>query len=223
MLDPEVLAPGKDAGYPNGYAYYVVGRGGVLGDVDAAVVTSAFGFFAPDLVAKMWNTGIPVEGARAGADRYTEGCRQWGRTRLGEWAGSARLADLIERVVDSADASGAALFAGWRAQQRPTDPAGRCYQLLHVLREMRGAVHLISVVASGLTPLQAVVSNPNGGPAQAQRFGWSEPFPAAAPDAFAAAEARTDDLMAGHLAVLTEAELVELATLVDDAAHRVFG
>ena len=45
MLHPDTLTPGKAAGYPGGFAYYVVGRGGVLGDVDASVVVSAFAFF----------------------------------------------------------------------------------------------------------------------------------------------------------------------------------
>ena len=66
MLDPSVLGAGKEAGYPNGFVYYVVGRGGVLGDVHADVVVSAFGFFAPDLVSKMWNA--QVEAPRAAAD-----------------------------------------------------------------------------------------------------------------------------------------------------------
>jgi hypothetical protein len=35
--------------------WYFVGRGGVLGDVEAPVVQSAFGYFAPAVVAKMWN------------------------------------------------------------------------------------------------------------------------------------------------------------------------
>ena len=47
LLHPEVLGPCREAGYPNGYAYYVTGRGGVLGDVDADVISSAFGFFEP--------------------------------------------------------------------------------------------------------------------------------------------------------------------------------
>ena len=42
MLDPETMAHGAAAGYPNGFAYYVAGRGGVLGDVDSDVVYSAF-------------------------------------------------------------------------------------------------------------------------------------------------------------------------------------
>ncbi len=35
MLDREVLGPSRLFGYPNRYAYYLAGRGGVLGEVDA--------------------------------------------------------------------------------------------------------------------------------------------------------------------------------------------
>ena len=222
MLHPEVLGPGKEAGY-GGFAYYVVGRGGVLGDVDARVVSSAFGFFSPGLVAKLWNDGVKVEGARAGADRYAAACADFGRRRLGGFTGADRLATLIDRITSSADNSALALFAGWQAQALPDDPAGRCYQLLHVLRELRGSVHIVAVVAAGLTPLEAVIANPansspeNGSAAQAERFGWTGPFPDA--DAlrarFERAETTTDEIMGRFISVLDADEQTELIRLVN--------
>ena len=224
MLHPEVLGPGKEAGY-GGFAYYVVGRGGVLGDVDAKVVASAFGFFAPGLVTKLWNDGVKVEGARAGANRYAAACADFGRRRLATFGGAARLAELIDRVTSSADNSGLALFAGWQAQSMPDDAPGRCYQLLHVLRELRGSAHIVAVVASGLTPLEAVIANPsnsspeNGSAAQAERFGWTGPFPDATSlrEGFARAEALTDEIMGRFVAVLSAAEQEELMRLVSEA------
>ncbi len=224
MLHPEVLGPGKEAGYPGGFAYYVVGRGGVLGDVDANVVVSAFGFFAPDLIASLWNAGVAVEGARAGARRYADGCVEWGRRRLGDFADAERLADLVGRVVDNADVGGLSLFAGWRSMDRPEDATGRCYLLLHVLRELRGSVHLVACVASGLTPLDAVLANPIGGIDQAEKFGWTGPFTIGADLAgkFTVAEDLTNSLMARHLDVLTDDELSQLTELVAAAHATVF-
>ncbi|MGA0818998.1 MAG: SCO6745 family protein [Ilumatobacteraceae bacterium] len=224
MLHPEVLGPGKEAGYPGGFAYYVVGRGGVLGDVDADVVVSAFGFFAPDLVASLWNAGVTVEGARAGARRYAEACANWGRSRLADFAQAERLADLVKRVVERADVGGLSLFAGWRGVDLPDDPAGRCYVLTHVLRELRGSVHLVACVASGLTPLDAVLANPTGGIEQAEKFGWTGPFSISADLAtkFAAAEELTNALMGRHLDVLTDDELTELSELVASAHATIF-
>ena len=224
MLHPEVLGAGKEAGY-GGFAYYVVGRGGVLGDVDPRVVASAFGFFSPGLVAKLWNDGVKVEGARAGANRYAAACAEFGRRRLGGFAGASRLAELVDRITSNADNSGLALFAGWQAQPLPDDAPGRCYQLLHVLRELRGSVHIVAVVAEGLTPLEAVIANPsnsspeNGSSAQAERFGWTGPFPDA--DAlraqFERAESLTDEIMGRFVSVLNAAEQTELVRLVTEA------
>jgi hypothetical protein len=226
MLDPSVLGPGKTVGYPGGFSYYVVGRGGVLGDVDASVVSSAFGFFAPTLVRSLWESGVSVEGARAGADRYTLGCAERGRSRLGEWDGAPRAVELLERVIDGADDSGLSLFAGWRAQPRPSDPVGRAYLLIHVLRELRGGIHLVAVLAGGLTPLEAVLANPSShGVEQAKRFGWSEPFPdvSRSQDAMVDAERITNSLMARHLDALNDDELQELVSLIADAHRRVLG
>src|SRR5215470_9338222 len=40
------------------------GRGGALGDVDAAVVDSALGYFAPSVVAKHWDSGRAIVSPR---------------------------------------------------------------------------------------------------------------------------------------------------------------
>lgn len=215
MLADEVLAPGKAFGYPNGYAYYVTGRGGVLGDVDADVVTSAFGFFAPALIRTMWERGVVVEGARAAAARYAAACAEFGRRRMAAFGHSERLAELAGRVATGADVSGLALYAGWRAHPLPDDATGRAYQLLHVLRELRGSVHVLAVAASGLTPLEAVIAT--GGEENAHRFGWPGPYPVTARSAKEPAELLTDRVLArlyGEL--LDRAEAAELATLVHD-------
>lgn len=219
MLHPDTLNPGKAAGYPGGFSYYVVGRGGVLGDVDASVVVSAFAFFAPNLIRSLWDAGVVVEGARKASDRYALACAQWGRQRLGTFAHAERLAELLATIVDQADPSGLALFAGWQTQARVNDALGRCYQLLHVLRELRGSVHIVAIVAHGITPLEALLVNPgSAGDAQAKRFGWDGDFPNAESlhAASASAEELTNVLMARHLDVLSENEQNELITLVTE-------
>ena len=220
MLAPEVLEPSKTAGYRNGFLYYIVGRGGVLGDVEAAVVSSAFGFFAPSLMRKMWVEGVAVEGARAAAARYGAACAEFGRTRLAGFAGAARLCQLAERVAIGVDDSGLALFAGWRAERLPDDVEARSLFLLHVLRELRGSAHLLAVVASGLPPLHAVLAT--GGEENAIRFGWSPPFPIVTSADKAPAEELTDRVLAGlYAAVLSPEEAAELAELVRAAVAHI--
>ncbi|MGI9594675.1 MAG: helix-turn-helix domain-containing protein, partial [Acidimicrobiales bacterium] len=43
-VNPDTLARGKELGL-DGFRFYVLGRGGVMGDVPAKVVESAFGYF----------------------------------------------------------------------------------------------------------------------------------------------------------------------------------
>lgn len=216
MLHPDVLGPCRAAGYPNGYAYYVAGRGGVLGDVDADVVTSAFGFFAPSLVRTMWTKGVAVEGARAAAARYGAACAAFGRNALAGFAGAERLADLAGAVAQGVDSAGLSLFAGWRAEPWPDDAPARAFFLVHVLRELRGSVHVLAVVASGLTPLEAVLAT--NGAAGAERFGWTGPFADVDSTAKEAAESLTDEIVARlYRSVLDDAGISELAALVADA------
>lgn len=173
MLHPETLKIGSDAGYPNGYAWYVTGRGGVLGDVDADVVVAAFAYFNPQVVRKMWIAGTTVEGARKAGERYALACAEWGRTRLQDVEGCTRFVELAERLVKSVDVAGLSLFAAWRSEPLPDDAPARAYQLLHVLREWRGSVHIIAVLSGGVTPLQALLASDDGS-AHAKTFGWGD-------------------------------------------------
>ena len=109
------------------------------------------------------------------------------------------------------------LFAGWRAiadaydESSPDDGPGRLALWLQTAREHRGGAHLVAVLAEGVPPLNALVSGRNG-PANAQFFGWPEPWPDPAEyaDAMQAAERRTDALVVPAFAVLTDEERAEL-------------
>jgi len=59
---PRTLARGRAMGL-DGFRFYFLGRGGVLGDVEAPVVASAFGYFELSLVQAVWDS------ARAKAER----------------------------------------------------------------------------------------------------------------------------------------------------------
>jgi hypothetical protein len=213
MLDPDVLAAGRSAGYPTSYAYYFAGRAGVLGDVDADVVRSALGFFEPSLVRKMWMAGIAVEGARAAAARYGAACAQWGRARLAGFADAARAADLIRHVIDSVDPIGLPLFAGWRSEPRPDDSPALAYFTTHVLRELRLGAHIAAVVATGIAPRDAMLIS--GGESNAQQFGWTEPFPDVSHLVATRADAEgiTDEIMVRYFDQALNAD--EAAELVD--------
>lgn len=218
MLHPDTMGRATEQGYNNPFAFYFAGRGGVLGDVDADVVIAAFGWFEPGLVRPLWEEGVAVHGAREASRRYAQACAAWGRDHLAGVDGLDRLAELGERVVRAADVSGLPLFAGWRAEPLADDAPGRAMQLLHVLREWRGAVHLVATTAAGLTPIQAILAN--DGEARAAMFGWPQPYPdvAGLADAHREAETLTDKLCAPVVeTALDAAERAELASLIATA------
>jgi hypothetical protein len=205
---------GTAAGFPKGWYFYAAGRGGVLGDVDADVVAAAFVYFPADWLRDHWETARTVMEPRQAAAEYAAACHEWGREHLTEVEGLDRLAVLLARVADSADPAGAPLFAGWRALPRPDDAAGAVAQLLMVMREHRGGQHAMTVLAEGLTPVEAVVTG--GGAGNAKFFNWPTPLPDPEPlrAAYANAEARTTRLAARAYEVLSPDERRELVDLL---------
>ena len=223
MISPEARAAGKDGGF-RGRELYMVGRGGAIGDAAPAAVVASFGFWEPGLVTDAWESGRAKAPVAQTVARYAEVCRDWGRHRWVDLAGVDRLAELLGAVNDAADASGWALYAGWRAVPLPTDAPGRAAQLLHVLREHRGGAHLVAVRTAGLTPLEAVVAGPGGG-RNAAFFGWSEPLPEATDELRsrrARAEELTDELVSPAYAVLDHAAGEELMALLAGAQATAF-
>jgi hypothetical protein len=191
-LSPDVFGWAAEWGWSNPFAFYFAGRGGMLGDVGAQVVYSAFGWFEPSAVATFFDEGAAVEGAGGAALRMAEAHARWGRKYLSDVKGLADIVTATETLVDGLEGSGLPLFTGWRAAPRADDEAGRLAQLMQILREWRGGLHLVATTAVGLTPREAILTNEGEG--QAKFFGWSEPFPDCADIRFKhdEAEALTD-------------------------------
>lgn len=223
MMWIPALKKGTALGLPKGWYFYVAGRGGVLGDVDADVVAAAFVYFRRDWLREQWETAREVLNPLEAAAEYAAACQDWGREHLADVAGLDRLVTLLTRVADTADPAGAPLFAGWRSLPRPDDAPGATAQLLMAMREHRGGMHAMTVLSEGLTPLEAVVTG--GGEGNAKFFNWPEPYPDPEPlrDAYAAAEARTTKLAARAYEVLDAGERAELAGLVTDVRTHLDG
>lgn len=174
MTAPETTQFGTEHGYADMLHFYLAGRCGVLGDVDADVVSAAFGFFEPAELRQVWDAALQVRPAREAARLYTQALTQRGTVALQGLDGAGRLAELAERVVDAAAPAGLPLFAGWRAEPRPSDPVERATHALHVLREWRGSAHVAAVTALALEPLDAIMLN--GGAAYAEFYRWPQPW-----------------------------------------------
>jgi hypothetical protein len=174
-LSPDVFGWAGEWGWSNPFAFYFAGRGGMLGEVSADVVCSAFGWFEPDAVKAMYEEGVAVAGATAVALRMAEATDRWGQKYLADVAGLDDIVALTESMVDGLEGSALPLFVGWRAAPKAESASGRAAQLMQILREWRGGVHLVATTAAGLSPVEAILTNEGEG--QAKFFGWSEPFP----------------------------------------------
>jgi hypothetical protein len=198
-LSPDVMGWAAEWGWSNPFAFYFAGRGAMLGDVSADVVHSAFGWFEPGAVRKMYDEGVAVAGASAAAGRMAEAHGLWGRKHLKDVEGLVEFVDASEELVDGLEGSAIPLFVGWRAAPRDESAAGRAAQLVQILREWRGGLHLVATTAAGLRPLEAILSNEGEG--QAKFLGWSEPFPESETlkHKHTGAEEKTDHLCAAAL------------------------
>ena len=185
-LSPDIATWAAEWGWTNPFAFYFAGRGGMLGDVGHDVVTSAFGWFAPSAVRAMYSEGIDVVGATGAAARMAEAHGKWGEKHYAGVEGLDEMVATTEELVDGLEGSAIPLFVGWRNAARSESAAGRVAQLMQILREWRGGIHLVATTAVGLSPLEAILTNE--GPGQAKFFGWSEPFPD-----FAAIKAKHDE------------------------------
>ncbi len=151
---------------------------------------------------------------------FSECCWRWARKRFASVDGLERTTELLGRVADRADGAALPLFAGWRAAPRPSDLPALTSHLLQVLREHRGGIHGLAVLAGGLTPVEAAAASATEF-YQPQSVGWTDPLPAVTDELLArraAAEDLTNRMVAPAFAVLESAELRELVERVHGLA-----
>jgi hypothetical protein len=212
---PATMARGQDLGL-DPVTFYVIGRGGVLGDVESDVVSSAFGYFKPSLIHERWDAGRQVIAPRDAGRAYVQCAAEFGRATFADIPDLDRLCAAADAVNDAADPVGLALFAAARCEPLADDPPARAMQLLALLREYRGSTHLLAIRAMGLDALTAhCVKRPE----DLAMFGWTDADATAVTDAdraaWAAAERMTDDLVRPAYSVLDEAGRAALVTGID--------
>jgi hypothetical protein len=185
------------------FTLYAVGRGGVLGDVEAVVVASAFGYFNPEVVEAMWNTGKVAIAPREAARVYMDCAAEVGRRTLVNIEGLGEMVAAADAVNEAADPVGLALYAGYRGELLVSDTPGRAMQIVNVLREFRGSAHLIALRACGV---------------DARTADFTPEISDDQRSAAERAEILTDDLVRPAYAVLDDAGAVALLRGLDDMA-----
>jgi hypothetical protein len=204
FFHPDTLARGKELGL-DGFRFYFLGRGGVLGDVDAAVVKSAFGYFESGLIDKVWTSAKERMPAREAAAAYIECCHQFGRAKFSDIDGLDEYVSAATAVIGAADGGALPLFAAIRTMPVPDDTPAAAVHQATVLRELRGSAHLAAVAAVGLS---TAVAHAIKRPDDVAMFGYEEPPTVTDADraALDRAEQITDDILLPAFSVLDEAQ-----------------
>jgi hypothetical protein len=219
---PKTLRRARQLGL-TGWAFYVTGWGGALGDVSPETLAAAIGFIATDAVRDGWESARRVASPSEIAGHYLAECCRWGRERLDALPGVNRLIVLADRAVLAADPAGLPLFAAWRAMPVPdTEPGARAAVLIRLLREHRLSAQLLAVRSAGLTPLEALLAGPEGA-AGAIAYGWQPPFPPFEPLVRRRvwADAITDRITGGAYRVLEASDRIELVGLLNEAVREL--
>jgi hypothetical protein len=205
-FEPTTIARGEKLGL-DPFTFYFLGRGGVLGDVDASIVQSAFGYFNPAVLAAMWDAGRSKVPPRTAGQEYYEAAHEFARARLsglGELDGFVAAATTVVTAARR-EVAGLTLFAAASGVPLPSDAPAAALHQVTVLREFRGSAHLAAVVASGLSSRTAHFIRR---PEMYTTFGWPDDDRPTVTDAdtaaLQAAEAQTDRIVAPAYAVLDD-------------------
>lgn len=230
MMADATYAYGVELGFETGRQFWVVGRAGVLGDCPWQVAAGALAFHAPHHVEEAW-AAIP-EGLTAYdvVDLYSGRIFEWGErvlTPIFDHGALETIDVLGRRIVDAAPDALGAVFTGWRIRPQPDDVGARVALTTHVLREMRAAAHINAVIASGITPLDAILASTNApprtGPAYAESMGFEGPFRdlEEVRAQRLEAEALTGRILEPYFAVLSSTELTEFGEVVETTRNAI--
>jgi hypothetical protein len=216
---PATIARGEEIGL-DVLSFYVLGRGGVLGDVDWQLVQSAFGYFKPSLIEATWEAARAKVSPREAAAAYIECCHAHGRLKLGDVEGLDGFNEAAAAVNDAAAIEGLTLYAGIKKFPLAEDAPARAMQLVTTLRELRGSAHLVANIANGVRPLEAHYGKR---PEMLAMFGWDE---AEAPELTdevqarrKAAEATTDEIVLPAFSVLDEGQRQAMSAGMENIAE----
>ncbi|MEO6570402.1 MAG: hypothetical protein ABIO83_02535 [Ilumatobacteraceae bacterium] len=216
---PETLARGKELGL-DGFRFYILGRGGVLGDVEPGVVTSAFGYFHPDLIDRLWNSAKARVAPRDAARAYIACAQAFGASMFDGLDGLDAYVDAATAVIAAADGGALALFAGVRAEPVPIDAPSAAMHQAMVLRELRGSAHLAAMATVGLA---TSVAHAIKRPGDVATFGYESP-PEITDEHRAAhlrAESITDDILVPAFSVLDDGQAAALIAGTDAMYRRL--
>ncbi len=162
---------------------YFAGRAAPMGAVGAGVVTATFYNFSPSLVAHMipraWTLAAPEQVLTARLDAARASLTRLLGADVAGSAEVAELAGLLREACADLTPEGRPLYAGHADLPWPEEPVLAMWHGATLLREYRGDGHVATLLESGLSGLEALITHTATGrgftedAAKATR-GWSE-------------------------------------------------
>lgn len=218
---PSTVAAGEAVDL-DAFAFYGLGRAGVMGDVHPSVVSSAFGYFKPSVVEFLWREGRAHCEPEVAAKAHLEAASAYAHAHLEGVGGLEDFNEMAERIVAAHPKAASPLGAALAARELPDHPLERAYRLVLTLRELRGGAHLVAVVACGLEPR---VAHFIAAPEAFTLYGWgNDDVPEvgnAEIEAMARAQDLTDEIVAPAFAEVAEADRLHFIGVLSDMAARL--
>jgi hypothetical protein len=200
---PETQAAGEAIGLENIVLFYAMGRGGILGDVEASTIADAFYWFSPALIEMIWGAGKGLCDPVVAADAHLEAAYAFARRTFSDTEALRGYVEAASKVVAAAGGFSAPLFEGYRSRQVPADTPAAAIHLAIELRELRGDAFVDSAKTLGLSP---TVGHFLAHPEMFALYGYSDADIPEITDADRTlrdeVEARCDELLAPAFAVL---------------------
>ena len=209
---PETQAIGEAIGLSDITLFYGLGRGGIMGDVDAGTVADAFYWFKPDVVEMLWNAGTSAVSASEAAAAHLAAAHAFGRAAFADTPELQAFVVAAAKVADAVDGFPAPLFSGYRAVPLPEDAPAAAMQLAVEMRELRGDAFVAAARELDLAP---AIGHYITSPDNFALFGYSEQdVPLITEEDRArrhACEIRCEELLHPAFEVLTDEEILAFA------------
>ena len=169
FFDPATVAVGKEHNL-DGFRFYFLGRGGVLGDVEPRWCTAHSGTSSPGCWRRCGTR--PRSGWRHAMPPACTSCaHDLARARLARSRVSTAFCAAAEQVNDAIDPAGLALYAGLEPSRCPTTSRrGPCTCAWRCARRAAAPTSW----PSWLRGCRLAMPTPSSGPTEMKQFGWPD-------------------------------------------------
>ena len=198
------------------YRFYFAGRGGVLGNVSSSIIQSAFGYFNPTFVDKIWTTAKQRCNVSEAATAQLSVAHNFSEKHFSKIDDLEEATAAMAKLTSQIDIAGLPLFAGFRDAPIPESTPSAFMHHVILMRELRGSVHLGAVRATGCrTRVAHQLHRPN----EQELFGYNDKLDISPEEqlAYSEAEPLTNASMERHGTLINADERNKIVSAIDAA------